>query len=96
MNTNSTGVELPIIARRTLIGSGGSVMIALPSEWLKQKGLGQGDKVVLVANGNLTVFKEDPELIQKLSQKLNAHSSVDESNNGTASTQDVMEHKKKL
>ena len=67
-------LELPIIARRTLIGNGGSVMIALPAEWLKQKGLEQGDKVILVANGNLSVYRDDPKIIHELSQKLNLNS----------------------
>lgn len=50
--------------------NGDSLVIAIPTEWLKEKGLAKGDSVVLVANGNLTIHKDDPELRKKLSEAM--------------------------
>lgn len=64
--TTENNEILPIITQRTLAGSGDSYVITIPKEWLKQKNLGKGDKVILVANGNLTVYKDEPEIRKKL------------------------------
>jgi len=61
---------LPIIVRRRLSISGASLVISIPKEWLDEKGLTQGDKVILVANGDLTIHKDDPSVVKELSAKL--------------------------
>ena len=63
-------VELPIIIKRTLVANGDSLMISIPPEWLKQNNLQKGDSVILVANGNLTIHVDNPEIRNMLSQKL--------------------------
>ena len=60
------GKILPVIARRKLMASGGSVMVAVPKEWLEQHSLSSGDEVLMVANGSLRVLPESKELIEKL------------------------------
>ena len=67
---NPEKIELPIIARRTLVANGDSIMVSIPAEWLKQKDLKKGDTVILVANGNLTIHQDNPEVISTLSQKI--------------------------
>lgn len=70
MTSDKKTNELPIITRRTLTSSGDSTVIAIPTEWLKQRGLQRGDSVILIANGNLTVHKDEPEICKKLSEQL--------------------------
>ena len=69
MNESPTS-DLPIVTHRTLVASGGSIMVTIPQEWLKQNDLKAGDKVILVANGHLTVHKDNQELINKIKQSL--------------------------
>ncbi|MBS3138148.1 hypothetical protein J4207_00415 [Candidatus Woesearchaeota archaeon] len=67
---NNGKEELPFVARRKLISAGGSVLIALPAEWLKQKDLKKGDSVILVANGNLQIFKDNPDVVRNIKSSL--------------------------
>ncbi len=63
-------VNLPIVTHRTLAASGGSVVVTIPTEWLKQNNLKAGDTVILVANGHLTVIKDNPNIINQIKQSL--------------------------
>ncbi|HLC33120.1 MAG TPA: AbrB/MazE/SpoVT family DNA-binding domain-containing protein [Candidatus Nanoarchaeia archaeon] len=62
--------EMPIVTHRTLVASGGSVVVTIPPEWLKQNNLQAGDRVLLVANGHLTVLKDNPELVNQIKNQL--------------------------
>ena len=70
MSSVQDKAELPIITKRTLNLSGDSLVVSLPREWIRQKGLKKGDKVILIANGDLTVHKDNQELVKKLSESL--------------------------
>ncbi|MCX6709320.1 MAG: AbrB/MazE/SpoVT family DNA-binding domain-containing protein [Candidatus Woesearchaeota archaeon] len=62
--------ELPFVAHRTLVANGGSIVVTIPPEWLKQNDLKAGDRVILVANGHLTVLKDNPEFISRMKESL--------------------------
>lgn len=57
---------LPVIARRKLMISGGSIMVAVPKEWLEQHSLSSGDDVLVVANGSLKIIPDDKAIIERL------------------------------
>lgn len=61
---------LPIIARRRLQISGGSLVVSLPAEWLKQNNLDNGSEVVIVANGDLRISPINPKIVSELQNKL--------------------------
>ena len=61
---------LPVIARRKLVASGGSTVVSVPIEWLKQYSLKEGDNVLIVANGSLKIIPDDKETIEKLHKAL--------------------------
>lgn len=62
--------ELPIVTHRMLVASGGSVVVTIPPEWLKQNNLQAGDRVILVANGHLTVLKDNPQIVTQIKNQL--------------------------
>lgn len=53
----------PIVGRRKLIQHGGSIVIAVPPEWLKQNGFEVGDDVTLIANRDVKLLS--PETLKK-------------------------------
>jgi antitoxin component of MazEF toxin-antitoxin module len=61
------GVKMPMLLERSLIkfGDGGCV-ISIPVAWLRYYGLGPGDKVEMIANGELIIRpkKTNPETNQ--------------------------------
>ena len=57
---------LPVIARRKLVSSGGSVVVAVPKEWLEQHSLNSGDDVLVVANGSLKIIPDEKGIIERL------------------------------
>ena len=63
-------LNTPIVKRGKLMKLGSSVVVAIPSEWLKNKGLEAGKEIVIVANGNLTIMKNDDEVNQNLRNQL--------------------------
>jgi len=48
---------MPTLNERVLhkLGSRGSVVVAVPQDWLRYYGLKPGDKVEVIANGELTI-----------------------------------------
>lgn len=49
--------EMPIIVTRKLVTIGdGSAGVIIPSEWLKRNGLKVGDKLLIVADGDLKII----------------------------------------
>lgn len=61
---------IPVIARRKLLTSGGSTVVSVPTEWLRQFSLKEGDDVLVIANGSLKIIPDDKETIEKLHQAL--------------------------
>lgn len=61
---------LPVIVRRKLLTSGGSTVVTVPIEWLKQFSLKEGDNVLVIANGSLKIIPDDKEIIEKLHKAL--------------------------
>ena len=57
---------LPVIERRQLVSSGGSIVVAVPKEWLEQHSLKKGDGVLVVANGSLKIIPDDRAFIERL------------------------------
>ncbi len=49
---------------------GSSVVVSVPREWLNEKGLEAGQEIILVANGNLTIMKNDSDANEKLRNQL--------------------------
>ncbi len=70
IDRQKVGKTLPVIARRKLVSSGGSTVVSVPVEWLKQFSLKEGDNVLVVANGSLKIIPDDKETIEKLHQAL--------------------------
>jgi len=70
--SNSIIMELntPIVKKGKLMKLGSSVVVAVPSEWLKDKDLEAGKEIVIVANGNLTIMKNENEINEKLRNQL--------------------------
>jgi len=60
------GKILPVIVRRKLLTSGGSTVVSVPIEWLKQFSLKEGDNVLVVANGSLKIIPDNKEIIERL------------------------------
>ncbi len=61
---------LPVIVRRKLQNSGGSTVVTVPIEWLKQYALKEGDNVLVIANGSLKIIPDDKEIIKRLHEAI--------------------------
>lgn len=63
-------LNTPIVKKGKIMRLGSSAVVAIPSEWLKNKGLEIGKEIVIVANGNLTIMKNDNKINEKLRSQL--------------------------
>ena len=70
-------LNTPIVKRGKLMKVGSSVVVAIPSEWLNDKKLEAGEEIIIVANGNLTIMKNENEINEKLRNQL-AHAVMPE------------------
>ncbi len=66
INKEEVKENLPVIVRRKILSSGGSKVISVPVEWLKQYSLKEGDDVLVIANGSLKIIPDDKKIIAKL------------------------------
>ena len=62
--------ELPIITKRKLVTSGGSIVVSIPKEWLKRHSLNSGDEVLIIANNSLKILPRDEKIINKLRENI--------------------------
>jgi len=62
--------HVPIVEKKKLMLSGGSVVLSVPKQWLDENGLKAGEEVLMVANGDLKFMKIDKESISKLRNQL--------------------------
>lgn len=84
-------LNTPIVKKGKLMKLGSSVVVAVPSEWLSDRGLEAGKEIVIVANGNLTIMKNEKEVNEKLRNQLAHAVRIDEqSNNNPAGSPAVV------
>lgn len=60
----------PIIEKRKLVASGASIVLSLPRKWIEENGLKIGDEVIVVANGDLQLMKNNQENVERINDKI--------------------------
>lgn len=79
-------LNTPIVKQGKLMKVGSSIVIAVPPEWLEDKKLEAGQDIIIVANGNLTIMKNDTENRNKLTQHIYHATRLDEDTKGENSS----------
>jgi len=60
----------PIVEKRKLVASGASIVLSLPKKWIEENGLSIGDEVIVVANGDLQLMKNNKENVERINDKI--------------------------
>lgn len=60
----------PSVEKRKLVKSGASVVISLPKKWLQENGLGIDDEVIVIANGDLQLMKNNKENVERINKRI--------------------------